>query len=85
VKRIFMYLIRTTNVLKNAIAMEFAEIKDVNVIKDILVRPNIIILENDCIMKMICRADCSGNGICKSDGNCGCFPGFKGILNKLLS
>jgi hypothetical protein len=58
--------------------MVFAETKDANVIKDILVRHKINSLENDCVMKMICRADCSGNGICKSDGNCGCFPGFKG-------
>lgn len=36
-------------------------------------------LENDCVMKLLCRADCSGNGICKSDGNCGCYPGFRGM------
>ena len=61
--------------------MEYVEIKDVNVIKDILVLLKIFKkwIENDCVMKLICRADCSGNGICKSDGNCGCYPGFIGI------
>lgn len=33
---------------------------------------------NDCGKKLQCKEQCLHRGVCKSNGKCGCYPGYKG-------